>query len=385
MKKQLLALTVATAFASASMAANVEVYGAMDLGMNFSHGKVTGEGSENSFTMDSGVCAPSKWGLMGKEDLGNGYSASFKLESAINADTGATKTRLFHREARLTLGTPYGDFSFGRMGSMTSSAGTYDIFMGYADVYDGGWATKSNAIGASNFFYDHGRFDNMITYASPKMAGFNVYAQYSFKNDDVEDNYGTEGKNSANRYIGAGVTYANGPLSFVAVVDSILHGHHSQYSYANKKKSIAVSVGGNYDFGSFKLFASGQWGKNEKFLGAGTTYYSWNLDDHDKSTFTDLMKGYTLHVGAQVPVCGGDLKGGVYYSRVKPMGYDTTPDHESQQLGKFEVFNVAATYEYHLSKRTDLYCGAGYVETKAKSADYKVKGFDVAVGMNHKF
>jgi len=368
MKKQFLALAAATAFASASMAASVDVYGTVDLGLSFNQVKKHGS-TTRTLKEGSGLCTPSKWGLTGKEDLGNGYSASFKLESAVNADTGAMKDRLFHREARLTLGTPFGDFSFGRMGSMTSSAGTYDIFMGLSDVFDGGWGTDGDAIGASNFFYTHSRFDNMVTYASPKMAGFNVYAQYSFKNNDVDEPYktaGTEGKPSADRYMGVGATYANGPFTAVAVLDSIRHSHNDpQY-----KNSTVVSVGGNYDFGACKVFAAFQWGDNEKALGYGR----WKTGPGQEGN--SYMKGYTFHVGASAPICGGDLKGGAYYSQVKD---------KRMTADKIKVYNLAATYEYHLSKRTDVYVGAGYAEAKFDLYGTKEKNFDVAVGLNHKF
>lgn len=131
MKKQLLAVAVASAFASTAFAANVEVYGTVDTGLvynNTSFGGATTAKDSNKFSMDSGVLGGTKFGLKGSEDLGDGYSVAFQLENGFDSDTGAmnqtmknsdgTKSnRMFGREARLSLNTPYGTASFGRMGA----------------------------------------------------------------------------------------------------------------------------------------------------------------------------------------------------------------------------------------------------------------------------
>ena len=213
MKKQILACAVAAAFATGAVAAEVTIYGDVNTGFVYNYTKVGDDASTNSFTMESGISSASRWGVKGGEDLGNGYSVSFDLQSGFDSDTGRMKyDRLFGREVRLTVAGPFGEVSFGRMGTMTSSAGTYDIFQGTADLFDGGW---TSAIATSNFFYDVTRADNMVTYATPTMAGVKGYIQYSFKVDN--DATGTEGKNSSKRYAGVGLTYENGPLSLVAL------------------------------------------------------------------------------------------------------------------------------------------------------------------------
>ena len=193
MKKQILACAVAAAFATGAVAAEVTIYGDVNTGFVYNYTKVGDDASTNRFTMESGISGASRWGVKGGEDLGNGYSVSFDLQSGFDSDTGKMKyDRLFGREVRLTVAGPFGEVSFGRMGTMTSSAGTYDIFQGTADLFDGGW---TSAIAGSNFFYDVTRADNMVTYATPTMAGVKGYVQYSFKVDN--DAKGTEGKNSS--------------------------------------------------------------------------------------------------------------------------------------------------------------------------------------------
>ena len=144
MKKTLAALAVLGAFAGSSMAADVTLYGDVDLGLKYTHEKVrtfteTQEGTD-TFEQTSGVNSASKFGLKGTEDLGNGLKVGFKLENGFDADSGTLGQdgRLFGREAALTLYTPAGSLAFGRMGGVGSAAGTYDLVYGIGESFDGG-------------------------------------------------------------------------------------------------------------------------------------------------------------------------------------------------------------------------------------------------------
>lgn len=361
MKKQILACAVAAAFATGAVAAEVTIYGDVNTGFVYNYKKVGDDASTNSFTMESGISGASRWGVKGGEDLGNGYSVSFDLQSGFDSDTGMMKyDRLFGREVRLTVAGPFGELSFGRMGTMTSSAGAYDIFQGTADLFDGGW---TSAIATSNFFYDVTRADNMVTYATPTMAGVKGYVQYSFKVDN--DATGTEGKNSSKRYAGVGVTYENGPLSLVAVYDSVLNPTADPVA---KKDGRAFSFGGNYDFGAAKLYAAYQYGKSQNFAGGVDTY-------KDRET---QVKGHNFGLGVAVPVGVGT---------VNFAGYYTTAKSENNSDNTVKTYNVAATYTYPFSKRTSVYAGVGYLQIKDKltGTSEKTKSFDAAIGLAHSF
>lgn len=361
MKKQILACAVAAAFATGAVAAEVTIYGDVNTGFVYNYTKEGNQESTNSFKMESGISGASRWGVKGGEDLGNGYSVSFDLQSGFDSDTGMMKyDRLFGREVRLTVAGPFGELSFGRMGTMTSSAGTYDIFQGTADLFGGGW---TSAIATSNFFYDVTRADNMVTYATPTMAGVKGYVQYSFKVDN--DATGTEGKNSSKRYAGVGVTYENGPLSLVAVYDSVLNPTADPVA---KKDGRAFSFGGNYDFGAAKLYAAYQYGKSQNFAGGVDTY-------KDRET---QVKGHNFGLGVAVPVGVGT---------VNFAGYYTTAKSENNSDNTVKTYNVAATYTYPFSKRTSVYAGVGYLQIKDKltGTSEKTKSFDAAIGLAHSF
>ena len=107
MKKTLAALAVLGAFAGSAMAADVTVYGIVDVGVKYVHSDPddSTKATTDSFTMAAGNQSGNRFGLKGVEDLGNGYKVGFKLENGVSTDDGTLGQdgRLFGREAALTV------------------------------------------------------------------------------------------------------------------------------------------------------------------------------------------------------------------------------------------------------------------------------------------
>lgn len=351
-KKTLAGLAVAGLFSGAAMAADVNVYGVVDLGLMYNHTKTEALNTskdavdstkDDSLVMKSGVNAGSRFGLRGSEDLGNGLKVSFKLENGFDADSGALNQdgRLFGRESSVTLSGAFGQVSFGRMGGVASAAGTYDYVYAIADAFDG----FDNDIGG---LVSSSRYDNMITYQTPEFAGMKVLAQYSFKNDTKdEDDTGAEGKTSANRYASLAAVGQYGNLNLVAAYE-LQNVRHVQTTPATEPNDDQHTfyVGANYDFGVTKLFGMGQ-----VFQGVRS------LNGIDALS-TDGIDGFGLTVGAQTPVAGGLLTTSVYYANG-----DDSLHAESRES---TYYGLAARYEYSLSKRTTAYAGAGYAKQEAE-------------------
>ncbi len=76
------------AFAGSALAADVQLYGLVDLGLNWTQVD-KGTTTTDSFGMGSGQNSGSRFGLKGTEDLGNGYKVGFNLENSFKADDGA--------------------------------------------------------------------------------------------------------------------------------------------------------------------------------------------------------------------------------------------------------------------------------------------------------
>ena len=354
-KKTLAGLAVAGLFSGAAMAADVNVYGVVDLGLMYNHTKTEALNTnkdavvstkDDSLVMKSGMNAGSRFGLRGSEDLGNGMTVSFKLENGFDADSGklGQDGRLFGREASLTLSGAFGQVSFGRMGGVASAAGTYDYVYAIGDAFDG----FDNGIGG---LVQSGRYDNMITYQTPEFAGMKVLAQYSFKNNTVANDddkaLGDEGKTSANRYASLAAVGQYGNLNLVAAYE-LQNVRHVQTTPATEPNDDQHTfyVGANYDFGVTKLFGMGQ-----VFQGVRS------LNGIDALS-TDGIDGFGLTVGAQTPVAGGLLTTSVYYANG-----DDSLHAESRES---TYYGLAARYEYSLSKRTTAYAGAGYAKQEAE-------------------
>ena len=396
MKKQMIAMAVAGAFAGSAFAANIDMYGVVDTGLVYTQTEVGGvlsadTADSHKFSMDSGVNAGNRFGLRGTEDLGDGYSVSFRLENGFASDTGVLGQdgQLFGREARLSMNTPYGTVSFGRMGALTSGAGTYDVFMATGDALDGG---NANYIG-TGYWFSRGRYDNMITLVTPEANGFTGYAQYSFQTSGSEK---TSVRDN-DRYMALGLTYSAGPLNVAVIADMVEYSNSTvkKLNYIANSEALskkyddakAISLGVNYDFGVTQAFFGAQYGKNEKLsISAFERDSKWAKDEDDATKFAKVgslvVDGYNLHIGAATPLPCGTLTVSAYYGDYEMSG---NSDVTATKYG------FGAMHTYPISKRTTFYTGAGYGQTDVKydGNDKKeagrIKGFDVTMGLTHKF
>ena len=383
MKKSLTALAVLGVFAGSAMAADVTLYGALDTGFEYFHKKTTkfDGSSEKSDTVDmqTGWDTGNRWGLKGSEDLGNGYKVSFKLESGFNGDDGTMGqgSRLFGREAGLTLSGPFGSIAFGRFGGISSSAGTYDM-LGYVESFDGG---DGNVWG----FAASDRYDNMVVYQTPRFAGLQLTAQYSFKTDSTAKNdtptgfSGDEGTSAAKRYASIGVSGDYGAAQFAAGYELTKYGANASgvREVADKDGSL-VFVGGNYNFEVVRVYAEAQY-----FEGLSGIKNAYNDEFTKGDPSSDGLKGYGLHLGAKAPIAAGTLTAGLYYVDGK-QDFTSTADQD------FKYYGVSARYVYPLSKRTSVYGGAGYGQTSvdnaaANGSDEDTKLVQAYVGLSHTF
>lgn len=372
-KKSLAAVAVLGAFAGTALAADVQLYGVVDLGVNWTQVDKNGTKTD-SFGLQSGQNSGSRFGLKGVEDLGNGYKVGFILENQFSADDGTLDKngRLFHRESLLFVQSAWGELSFGRTGGLDAGTGRYNLMGSGASAIGTGWDKVGDSRVALMGTGD--RMDNTITYKSPDFAGFNVYAQASLKKDNVTDlnNTGVEGSSDADRYYAVAATYGVGALKTGLV--------YSQTDYSrvtvNTKTgsddtSHVISAFANYDFGMVKPMVAVQYWDGGLNVASG--------DKHFKND-GGLTKGYGMVVGATAPLFGGSFKATVGYNDYEDLADVKTFDGNNLMLG--------AAYEYPLSKRTSVYTAAGYsqIEKDMVGGDKdKTKTQEVMFGMVHKF
>ena len=376
-KKSLAAVAVLGAFAGSALAADVQLYGVVDLGLNWTQ---TDDGvtKTDSFSMASGQNSGSRFGLKGTEDLGNGYKVGFNLENSFKADDGALDkgSRLFHRESLLFVQTPFGEISAGRTGALDAGTGRYNLMGSGATAIGTGW----DKVGCSSdvLLGTGSRMDNTLTFKSPNMAGFTVLAQASLKKDNTSETDGEEGSSDAERYYGLGVTYGVGAFNTGLVVSQADYGRAAVNGNNPQNDDDMLTVSGfvNYDFGMIKpMFAAQYWDGGKDYDGAASV----NITSDNKNYAT---KGYGLVVGATAPVVGGTLKVTAGWN-----DYETLFETAQDGNGEGNNFMVGVGYEYPLSKRTFVYTAAGYSEKKVewKTEEDKTKTSEVMFGMVHKF
>lgn len=391
MKKTLAAVAVLGAFAGSALAADVQLYGIVDTGLQYVHGDTdsTEPNSDfDSFSMESGLASGSRFGFKGTEDLGNGLTVGFILEDGIKSDTGVDDDVLFNRESSLFLQGGFGKVAFGRIGSFNGGASSWAKY-GVMSVFGTSWGDYSAQAGT--WAMGAGMWNNMIAYETPSFAGFKVFAQYGMGNQlkgTTDELVGDENESTSDRYYAIGASYNNGPLSLYFAVDSI------NYASAGTGKgidrngddSLTVTFGGNYDFEVVKLYAGAQYFdeiKTSKMKGIIQDVDTFN-SGADK--FAARMKGWSLGVSAGIPAAGGTIMVGAAYLDAEAADSQEAGVNKNDELSRWIV---SAGYDYPFSKRTDVYGVVTYNQDNLKftgdHADQDPYMFGVMVGLRHKF
>ncbi len=160
----------------------VTLYGSVDMAVNYINA-----GGKSMVRMQSGNTWTSKFGLYGQEDLGDQWTAFFRLESGFIANNGAVQdtNSLFNRASYIGLDNPrYGKITLGRTYSVTGTAAlAIDPF--YANAHE----AVFSYMGLVNADLGHGatadgsnRMNNLINYTSPRfLQYFTAGFSYGFK------------------------------------------------------------------------------------------------------------------------------------------------------------------------------------------------------------
>ena len=395
MKKTLAAVAVLGAFAGSALAADVQLYGIVDMGLNYTH--IDGDGvieDTDSFSMESGQQSGSRWGLKGTEDLGNGLTVGFVLEDGFSADTGSEGTNpMFDRESMLFLQGGFGKVAFGRIGSFNQGQGSFSK-IGMLTPF--GTSFGDYAAQAGNVFASSTRYDNSIVYETPNFAGFQVTAMYSMGNTGDD---GVENESSSERYYGIAATYKNGPAAAYLAIDSTNYKSWGETHGSDMEDAMTVTLGGSWDFEVVKVYLGGQYFDEAKAscLGGIIDNNSATLikADADKKitayTTADLkLTGYSLTLGADAPLFGGKLMGAVAYMDAEQSDFQEDYGRAVKEFD-FTRWLISAGYDYPLSKRTNIYAVASYMDDEIegtganKGADWNPSAYTFMIGMRHKF
>lgn len=256
--------------------------------------------------------------MRGSEDLGNGLSASFWLESGYAIDTGAIITNLFDRRTTVSASSKtLGELRLGR-----DFVPTYSNWSRFDPFSYVGAASSSNFVSATPLGPVRTAFgsnpnttvrsSNAVQYLLPSgLGGLEGGLMYA------PDEAGTAA-NGLHKVFGARIGYAAGPV----VVSMATSNTENTLNPGVKFKDSVL--GGSYDFGVVKLSAAL---REFKVISAKQT---------------------NLMVGLVAPLGPGDLK--LSYNRADLKGTVGTAN-----IGANDANQFGAGYVYNLSKRSVLY------------------------------
>lgn len=384
MQKKLIAVAVLGAcVAGSAFAANVDVYGRIDTGLSYVHYDETGlSDAKDTLSLDSGMSSGNRWGLKGSEDLGNGYQVGFVLESGFDADTGALGAGgIFAREATLRVSGPFGSIYAGRMGRIGSDAGSVGFYAGSVSPFGSGWGKMPGHF-AVTANYDS-RYNNALAYVSPKVGPVTVYAQYTMGN-------ATENESGDDRLFSLGAQADFGALQVLGLVEYLNKKSvvgTTVYDDSQYDDSYTINLGGSYDFSVAKVFLAGQYFKAApNYAGMKANYaedprvlnneWRWSFD------------GFGVNVGATAPIGAGEFLVSAGYGKG-----DVNHDTKDAKISA-DAYIIQVGYTYPFSKRTNLYAGAGYMQTSMEdgitntdgtTSDKDFKTTQVMFGLLHKF
>lgn len=239
MKKKLITLAVAAAFAPALALAEVTVYGQAHVSMD-SHsgnGGTTATGTQDGMQITSNS---SRLGFKGATELSNGMKALFQYEASVAA--GTTGGSIFDgtRDTFVGLGGGFGTILVGRL-PLTNQY-LYDVNFFADQVGDvGNLAVVGNIVG--------GRVSRALAYAAPSMGGVSVLVAFV---PNTQESVGT-GQAVANKQSSFTLrgSYSGGPISAALSYQSIGVAGVAAGLLQDAKLTV-TSVSATYDFGMGK-------------------------------------------------------------------------------------------------------------------------------------
>lgn len=360
MKKTFLAMALAMGVSGMAQAqSSVTLYGTIDAGVGFKSLKNRDTGDKATFNgVFNGVWSSSVWGLKGSEDLGNGLSAIFKLESGFSVLTGQSSSdRLFKTTTVGLVSKEWGSLSMGRMGNAVQNYAGFiagpDDEEGLSDIENTFSAAGSN------------KADNVVIYASPTFSGLNFAIGYSFNTDGPQ-----RWNNSDNtKLITTAMGYSNGPVTLALGYDRLKSG--------NWDKAVHSWVAaGSYDFDVLTLAMAVGQDINGRQSGLGSfapapafTYWNGGYTPNFKTT------GFTINATVPVNAVSSAIVGW-------SLSRASSAFNSAYNLGKRQQNIYSAGYSYNLSKRTSLYALGAYV---TGFSFQNVRGQQVIVGLDHSF
>ncbi len=327
----MLSAVAVTAYAQSA----VTLYGMADAGIDYLTGVRTGSGGTGSrWRAESGDWGASRFGLLGREDIGGGDQIIFQLESGISMMTGTAgdgNGRLFSRKALVGINNDrYGKFTMGR--NLFIANDQWDMDPMLQEAYSSTALVRSRNVPITS---------NNIEYQSPSVGGFSVHAQYTLGNQAGGFNRGAA--NETGRSDGIALTYKNSLLMLRGMYDEIrdVNGQFSNVFVSSREFFVGANL----------------------YLNALTLQAAYTHLNAPNTPAGLASRADHYWAGAQykaTPALAFDA--GVYYVHLGSGAGDATHD----PAGHATMVALGTTYS--LSKRTLLYATVAHVRNGSGSS-----------------
>ncbi|NIE62598.1 porin [Burkholderia sp. Ax-1719] len=336
---------------------SVTLYGVIDNGIVYQ----SSSGSNSAVRAVPGGLFATRFGFKGSEDIGGGIHVNFQLEQAFSGQSGAATNPAdaFNRLAYVGLSGGFGEVRFGLQNSPQ-----YDVLQA---AMDPSWV-KSIASPMNNFNGLIIRANNGISYYTPTFGGLNAKFMVALRDS-------SSGGGNGIGFYNAVVQYTNGPLNVAAGYE--------------RGDEPGVGAGGSYTltggaaagpgavFTVFNAGASYAIGSNRVWL----AYHTERLTNTPKYMQHDVYQISDSYQFSPAVLCS------LMYGYVRDR---TGEGNNAQEIGLL--------YEYALSKATELYTAAGFIQNRHQAA-YTLAGTaysglaltpgtdtrGIGVGLVHKF
>ena len=208
---------------AAQAQSSVTLYGLIDAGVTYANHVATSAGNGSLVRFADGVAQGNRWGIRGAEDLGEGLSAIFTVESGFALGTGTILQggALFGRQAWVGLDEKsVGSLTFGRQYTLSR-----DFIHNYTIAHEspaGNYAYHINDLDQ----LVTSRINNAVKFTSANISGFRFGVMYGFSNQagafagsppsttGTAGSDGTVNGEGSSRTYSVGVNYDNRSFGF---------------------------------------------------------------------------------------------------------------------------------------------------------------------------
>ena len=334
--------------------------------LNLGVGKTTGS------TVSEGTISRSNLAFSGKEDLGGGLSATFRLSARFELDTGTTENGnrpFFQGESTVGLkDTTLGSLRLGRsLSPISSNDGSFDAWGVFDRTASPGWwffipdYVPDPGVGNLANPHDYGRIANGIFYDSADLGGFNFHLSTA----------AGECAQAKARHYGVSLNYDKNNLDLMLGAEQ------------NSQRDRAYFAGAAYRMGPVKLMGGYSLVKlNPDGWTYSNDWTGWASASNPRTRRTSFVGGAEIDIGVSAILLGfgRDFQGSTNAFNIIGSTFKTVGTNYSGASNFY-----GAGYIYNFSKRTSVFADVALIDWKYTDDNGRTRATSYSVGINHAF